>query len=84
VDKSSPKLLESQVKGRVHKTASLEVYDGSKLVFTIRLKNVTVTSVSHTTQKGNPREEFALNFEEIKWTFHDNGKGKVETEWKKN
>lgn len=86
VDKSTPKLLESQLKGRVHKTATLDVYNGSKLVFTISLKNVTVTTVSHSTHKGAPQEEFSLNFEEIKWTFHESGakgkSGKVEAEWK--
>lgn len=92
-DKSSPKLAESVLKGKVfpkvevHFTASYT--DGGRVTYlAYELKNVQISSFQQSVaQEGRPQEALSLNYEEIKCTYIENDeagkkKGQVEYQWK--
>jgi type VI secretion system secreted protein Hcp len=95
LDKSSPKLAEACLKGKVFPKVNIHLTatygDGNRhTYYKYELKNVQVTSYvigSEDVTIIYPYEEMTLNFEEIKVTYtemDDSGamKGNVEYEWK--
>jgi len=96
LDKSSPKLQEAILTGKVFPkvqidiTRSFDATGASATYYKYELKNVQVTSyqISGAGQSSDrPAESLSLNFEEIKVTYSeydDNGarKGNVEYSWK--
>jgi len=88
LDKSSPKLAESILMGKVFPTVKFQLASSAGTYFTYELKNVMVTSYSISGDADQvPMEEFSLNFEEIKVTYTEmdsegNKKGNVEYSWK--
>lgn len=93
LDKSSPKLAEALINGKVfpkveiHMTASY-TDAGRVTYFAYELKNVLVTSYQvGGGAQGVPAEQLSINFEEIKVTYTENDskgkkKGNVEYSWK--
>jgi len=91
IDKASPKLQESVLKGMIFPMVQFEFASSSDGATYLKyeLKNVMITSISTTgTADDRPTEEIALNFEEIKVTYteYDSAtkkkKGNVEYSWK--
>jgi type VI secretion system secreted protein Hcp len=94
LDKSSPKLAEAVLTGKVfpkveiHNTATYG--EGRATFLKYELKNVAVTSHSITASGGGdavPHENMSLNFEEVKKTYVEydekgSKKGNVEMTWK--
>ena len=81
IDKATPKLMESALKGEVipkveiHLTAST-ADDGRVTYYAYELTNVMITSyqVSGATDGDHvPTETLSLNFEEVEWGFHEQG-----------
>jgi len=88
LDKSSPKLAESILMGKVFPTVKFQLTSSAGTYFMYELKNVMVTSYSISGDADQvPMEEFSLNFEEIKVTYTEmdsegNKKGNIEYSWK--
>lgn len=92
LDKSSPKLAESVVRGKMFPSVIIEFTksfpSGQQTYFAYELKNVMITSYLVATAGTDfIAEEITLNFEEIKVTYteHDSAgkkKGNVEYSWK--
>ena len=96
LDKSSPKLAESVMLGKVFPSILVnftrDTDEGRVTYYRYELKNVMVTSYSVNIQvddAGNdvPVEQFSLNFEEIKVTYTETDntggkKGNIEYSWK--
>ncbi len=94
LDKSSPKLAESLVRGQVFPVVTIRLTrsfgERQQIYYVYELKNVIVTSysISGAGQSDEaPVEKFSLNFEEIKVTYtelDETGapKGNVEYTWK--
>ena len=96
LDKSSPKIAESVMTGRVFPSLTVnftrDTDQGRVTYYRYELTNVLVTSYSvkiQVDEAGNdvPVEQFSLNFEEIKVTYTENDdagrkKGNVEYSWK--
>ena len=96
LDKSSPKLAESVMLGKVFPSILVhftrDTDEGRVTYYRSELKNVMVTSYSVNIQvddAGNdvPVEQFSLNFEEIKVTYTETDntggkKGNIEYSWK--
>ena len=88
LDKSSPKLSESILTGKVFPKVEIQLGSSAGTYLSYELTNVMVTSYSIGGGASQiPMEEFSLNFEEIKVTYTEYGsdgksKGKVETSWK--
>jgi type VI secretion system secreted protein Hcp len=94
VDKSSPKLAEAVLSGKVYPKVELQdtaTYgEGRGTFLKYELKNVAITSHVITAAGGGdavPHENMSLNFEEVKMTyieFDEKGtkKGNVEMTWK--
>ena len=94
LDKSSPKLAEAVLSGKVfpkveiHNTATYG--EGRATFLKYELKNVAVTSHNISAAGGGdavPHEGMSLNFEEVKKTYVEydekgNKKGNVEMSWK--
>ncbi len=95
LDKSSPKLMEHLLKGKVIPEAIIEMTKniGGRTVtfYKITLNNVMVSNVNTSgdcSGSCQTSENFSLNFERIKVTYTEFGsngaeKGKVETEYNK-
>ena len=92
-EKSSPKLLEATLEGKVIPKLEIELtanYGGARATYLkYELKNVQVVSydVGGTAEEGPPTVTVANNFEEVKVTYTEydsegNSKGNVETTWK--
>lgn len=90
LDKSSPKIQESMVMGKVYPTVDfvLTTDSGSRATYLkYELKNVMVTSYSISGSANEvPMEEISLNYEEIKVTYTEfdasgTSKGNVEFTW---
>lgn len=95
LDKSSPKIAEGLLKGKVFPKVEIDVTApfsdaGKQTYYRYELKNVLVSSYSISgtgENKSVPTEEFSLNFEEIKVTYTEmtkagKSKGNVEYTWK--
>lgn len=95
LDKSTPKLMEAICKGTNFAEVAIDLCtssDGSSRIPYMKwvLVNARVTSydVAGSTDGAMvPTESFALNYEEVKWTYNEldkqnNSKGNVETSWK--
>ena len=89
LDKSSPKLAESIVMGKVYPKVEIHLTSSDRVTYyAYELTNVMVTSYSISGDADQvPMEEFSLNFEEIKVTYTEmdsegNKKGNVEYSWK--
>ena len=88
LDKSSPKLAESILMGKVFPKVELHLASSAGTYFTYELTNVMVTSYSISGGADEmPMESFSLNYEAIKITYTEYGsdgksKGKVEATWK--
>lgn len=88
LDKSSPKLAESILMGKVFPKVEIQLASNAGVYFAYELKNVMITSYSISGgADGMPMEEFSLNFEEIKVTYTEydadkKKKGNIEYSWK--
>jgi len=88
LDKSSPKLAESILMGKVFPTVEFQLASSAGTYFMYELKNVMITSYSISGDADQvPMEELSLNFEEIKVTYTEmdskgSKKGTVEYSWK--
>ena len=88
IDKSSPKLAESILTGKVFPKVEIQLASSAGTYFAYELTNVMVTSYSISGGADEmPMESFSLNFEAIKITYTEydsegKSKGKVEATWK--
>ena len=88
LDKSSPKLAESALVGKIFPKVEFQLASSSGTYLKYELTNVMVTSYSISGDADDrPTEEVSLNFEEIKVTYTEmdsagNKKGNVEYSWK--
>ena len=88
LDKSSPKLAESILTGKVFPKVEIQLASSAGTYFAYELKNVMITSYSISGGADEmPMESFSLNFEAIKITYTEydsegKSKGNVETTWK--
>jgi len=88
LDKSSPKLSESILTGKVFPKVEVNLGSSAGVYLAYEMTNVMITSYSIGGGASQiPMEEFSLNFEEIKVTYTEYGsdgksKGKVESSWK--
>ena len=89
LDKSSPKLAESILMGKVFPKVEIHLTSSAGTTYyAYELTNVMVTSYSISGDADQvPMEEFSLNFEEIKVTYTEmdsegNKKGNIEYSWK--
>ena len=88
LDKSSPKLAESVLMGKVFPTVKFQLASSTGTYFMYELKNVMITSYSISGDTDQvPMEELALNFNEIKVTYTEMDskgikKGNIEYSWK--
>ena len=93
LDKSSPKIQEALIMGKVIPKVEIHLTSSSngmsQTYYSYELKNVMITSynISGQSDVGLPMDEFSLSYEEIKVTYTEydsNGrkKGNVEYTWK--
>lgn len=88
IDKSSPKLAEATVTGKVFPIVEFELVSNTGTYLKYELKNVMISSYSvGGTANDVPTEHISLNFEEIKVTYTEKdsagkSKGNVEYSWK--
>ena len=89
LDKSSPKLAESILMGKVYPKVEIHFASSDRVTYyAYELTNVMVTSYSVSGDVDEvPMEEFSLNFEEIKVTYTERDsegkkKGNIEYSWK--
>ena len=92
IDKSTPKLAEAVITGRVYPTAQLHVTGGTAdqrtTYYIVELKNVQVSNYRISAGGDSvPMESFSLNFGEIRVTYDETdstgkSQGKVEYTWK--
>ena len=88
LDKSSPKLAESILTGKVFPKVEIQLASSAGTYFAYELTNVMITSYSISGGADEmPMESFSLNFEAIKITYTEydsegKSKGNVETTWK--
>lgn len=91
LDTASVELRQSLAAGTIFADAVIEITSpgkiGQQAYFRYELKNVRITSISMSAAGDSvPVEDFALNFEEIKWIYTPQGKdgssgGKIEAGW---
>ena len=83
IDKSSPKIARAQVNNQAVPRVEIRQRH-SDGYYRYTLKNVIVTSYSTNSSQNVPMEQFSLNFEEIKVTYHRSGSpnGRIIYSWK--
>lgn len=84
VDFRSPEMLAYYTRGEIIPKVIVRFGEGTNIVFTMELKGVTVSGVSHAVSnpKKSPTELVTLNFEEIKWTARTPDGKTIQGSWK--
>jgi len=66
IGNASPRLMKALLKGEALKTVTIELYNGTKLFFTVTLERATITSIQHSVPEGDETPDAV---EEIEFVF---------------